>query len=131
MFILDTNTLIYYFKGMGRVAERLLSHSPREIGVPTLVLYELEVGLAKSARPEKRRAQLSDMLAVVTLFPFAAAEARTAAGIRAALEKRGEPIGPYDILIAATALANQATLVTHNVDEFKRIEGLAVVDWYE
>lgn len=131
MFILDTNTLIYYFKGMGRVAERLLSHSPREIGVPTLVLYELEVGLAKSVRPEKRRAQLSDMLAVVTLFPFAAAEARAAAGIRAALEERGEPIGPYDILIAATALANQATLVTHNVDEFNRIEGLAVVDWYE
>ena len=130
MYVLDTNTLIYYFKGMGRVAERLLSHSPRKIGIPTLVLYELEVGLAKSSRPEQRRGQLAEMLAMVNILPFGIAEAREAAQIRAALEGAGEPIGPYDVLIAATALANQATLVTHNVEEFGRVGGLALVDWY-
>ncbi|MBE2201548.1 MAG: hypothetical protein IAE79_23250 [Anaerolinea sp.] len=48
MFVLDTNTLIYYFKGMGRVAERLLAHSPQEISIPAVVVYDLEVGIAKS-----------------------------------------------------------------------------------
>ncbi len=130
MYVLDTNTLIYYFKGMGRVGERLLAHSPQEIGIPALVLYELEVGLAKSIAPEKRRRQLADMLMVVAMLPFGAAEARQAAQIRATLEKTGEPIAPYDVLIAATALANQSKLVTHNVREFSRVEGLQVVDWY-
>ncbi len=130
MYVLDTNTLIYYFKGMGRVGERLLAHSPQEIGIPALVVYELEVGLAKSIAPEKRRRQLADMLTVVDLLPFGAAEARQAAQIRATLEKMGELIGLYDVLIAATALANQSKLVTHNVREFSRVEGLQVVDWY-
>jgi tRNA(fMet)-specific endonuclease VapC len=52
------------------------------------------------------------------------------AEIRVALEKGGTPIGPYDILIAATASANNATLVTHNTKEFGRIAGLVLVDWY-
>jgi len=55
MYVLDTNTLIYYFKGMGRVAEQLLQQPPRDIAIPSVVLYELETGLAKSIAPEKRR----------------------------------------------------------------------------
>ncbi len=65
------------------------------------------------------------MLTVTHVLPFGAAEAR-----RAALEQAGTPIVPYDALIAATALARQAALVTHNVAEFSRAEGLQVVDWY-
>ncbi len=130
MFVLDTNTLIYYFKGMGRVAERLLAHSPQEIGIPAVVVYELEVGIAKSTQPEKRRQQLGEMLAVVAALPFGLAEARQAAEIRAALEAGGTPIGPYDVLIAATALANNGTLVTRNVHEFGRVAGLLMTDWY-
>lgn len=130
MFVLDTNTLIYYFKGMGQVAERLLAHTPQEIGIPAVVVYELEVGIAKSAQPEKRQQQLAALLAVVTALPFGVAEARQAAQIRAALEAAGTPIGPYDVLIAATALAHGGTLVTHNVQEFSRVVGLQLVDWY-
>lgn len=130
MFVLDINTLIYYFKGMGRVAERLLAHSPQEIGIPAVVVYELEVGMAKATQPEKRRRQLGEMLAVVAVLPFGTAEARQAAQIRAALEGAGTPIGPYDVLIAATALANKGTLVTHNIQEFGRVAGLLVTDWY-
>lgn len=130
MFVLDTNTLIYYFKGMGRVAERLLAHSPQEIGIPAVVVYELEVGIAKSTQPEKRQQQLTAMLAVVATLPFGLAEARQAAQIRAALEVAGTPIGPYDVLIAATARAQGGTLVTHNTQEFGRVAGLPLVDWY-
>ncbi len=51
MYILDTNTLIYFFKGIGNVADILLSKSPKDISVPSIALYELEVGIAKSAKP--------------------------------------------------------------------------------
>lgn len=130
MYILDTNTLIYFFKGMGRVSEKLLSVPPQEIGLPAVVLYELSVGIAKSFSPEKRRMQLDQFSGVVNILPFDREEARHAAGIRAALEAEGRFIGPYDILIAATALSNKGVLVTHNLKEFSRIDGLQLEDWY-
>jgi tRNA(fMet)-specific endonuclease VapC len=130
MFVLDTNSLIYFFKGQGRVAERLLATPPSEIGIPAIVLYELEVGIAKSSFAKKRRKQLAELVDLVNLLPFGEVEARSAAVLRAALEKRGNPIGPIDTLIAGTAVANRAALVTHNVREFGRVSGLEVVDWY-
>lgn len=130
MIVLDTNTLIYFFKRQGRVAERLLAQPPREIGLPTIVIYELEVGIAKSTSPEKRQRQLTELLAAVTVLPFDAAEAQQAARIRVELERAGEPIGPYDILIAATALAHGGRLATRNVKEFGRVPGLSLEDWY-
>lgn len=129
-YALDTNTLIYFFKGMGSINSRLLSLPPNQIGVPTIVLFELEVGIAKSSSPRKRTAQLANFMELVNLIPFGAAEAKCAAQIRAKLESKGAPIGPYDVLIAACAKANNLTLVTHNVNEFKRIEGLRIEDWY-
>ncbi len=130
MFVLDTNTLIYFFKGMGKVATVLLNTPPQAIAIPTIVLFELELGLAKSNHPDKRSAQLSEFLSHVTLWSFGAEEARICAALRAVLEQRGTMIGPYDLLIAGTALTHHATLVTHNLREFERIDGLALVDWY-
>ncbi len=130
MIVLDTNTLIYFFKRQGRVAERLLAQPPREIGVPTIVIYELEAGIANSTSPEKRRRQLTELLAAVTVLPFGTAEAQQAARIRVELERAGEPIGSYDILIAATALAHGGRLATRNVKEFGRVPGLSLEDWY-
>jgi tRNA(fMet)-specific endonuclease VapC len=130
MFVLDTNTLIYYFKGMGNVSENLLAREPQEIAIPSIVVFELEFGIAKSTSPQRRQKQLETFFSSVTILPFGEQEARQAAAIRAALEKGGEPIGPYDVLIAATTLANQGTLVTHNTKEFGRVEGLNLVDWY-
>jgi tRNA(fMet)-specific endonuclease VapC len=130
MFALDTTTLIYFFKGVGRIGDHLLANPPSQIMVPSIVLFELEVGIAKSKSPTKRRIQLGEFLSVVTVQSFGPVEARTAAMIRADLEKRGKPIGPLDTLIAATALAHKAVLVTHNTREFKRIPRLEVVDWY-
>jgi tRNA(fMet)-specific endonuclease VapC len=130
MYILDTNTLIYFFKGLGNVSTRLLQTPPRSIGVPTIVLFELEVGIAKSSSPKKRRLQLESLTANVNILPFGHEEVKSAAAIRADLENRGQPIGPYDVLIAGTALANKGVLVTHNTSEFERIEGLQLEDWY-
>lgn len=131
MYLLDTNTLIYFFKGQGRVAERLLSMAPSAIGVPAPVLYELEYGIARSTQAEKRRAQLDQFLRSTLLIVFDEAAARAAGVTRAALESKGLPIGPQDILIAGIALAQDAILVTHNTREFARIPGLRLEDWYD
>src|SRR4030042_1148000 len=130
MYILDTNTLIYFFKGIGNVSTRLLQTPPRSIGIPTIVLFELEVGISKSNSPKKRRLQLESLTSTVNILPLGYEEVKCAATIRADLENRGKPIGPYDVLIAGTALANKTVLVTHNTTEFERIEGLQLEDWY-
>jgi tRNA(fMet)-specific endonuclease VapC len=130
LYILDTNTLIYFFKGAGNVADMLLSKSPKDIGIPAIVLFELALGIAKSTNPTKRKIQLDLLVSHVNIFPFGAKEAESAAMIRADLEKKGMPIGPYDTLIAGTALAANAILVTHNVREFERVSALTLEDWY-
>lgn len=130
MYVLDTNTVIDLFKGRGRVAERVLATPPREIGLAAVVLYELETGALKSERRQKNRRQIEELAKLATLLPFGAAEARAAAGIRAGLEAQGRAIGPYDILIAATALARGEVLVTHNTEELGRVEGLRLEDWF-
>jgi len=130
MYVLDTNTLIYFFKGNGRVAERMFVEAPVNIGIPAIVLYELETGIAKSASPLIRTRQLKALLEATTLIPFQTNEAKASAAIRARLEKKGLPIGALDVLIAGTAVANQATLVSHNQAEFNRVEGLNTEDWY-
>ena len=131
MYALDTNTVIYFFKNMGNVAQHLFSLPPYEIALPAVVLYELEVGIAKSTAPEKRRAQLNELLTVVRVLPFTENEAAISAQVRAALEQAGTPIGPLDMMIAGTALANKATLVTHNTKEFSRIDSLRLEDWFD
>jgi len=115
---------------MGNVSTRLLQTPPRSIGIPAIVLFELEVGIAKSSSPKKRRLQLQNLTATVNVSPFGPEEVKFAADIRVDLENRGKPIGPYDVLIAATALANKGVLVTHNTSEFERIQGLHLEDWY-
>jgi tRNA(fMet)-specific endonuclease VapC len=130
MYALDTNTLIYFFKGLGNVADHLLSTPPKEIAVPTIVIFELEVGLAKTKSSRRRKKKLQDFVSVVRIMPFGYEEARCAASIRVELESQGQPIGPYDTLIAASALAHNFVLVTHNTREFKKVKNLRVVDWY-
>ena len=129
-YVLDTNTLIYFFKGLGDVSKHMLAQSPSELSIPAVVLFELEVGIAKSTSPDKRKSQLQEITALVNVLPFGIAESRSAAQIRVELEKQGLPIGPYDVLIAATALANNTILITHNQKEFGRIEGLKIEDWF-
>lgn len=130
MYALDTSTVVDYFRGRGQVAERLLATSLRDVALPTVVLYELELGVEKAGASPKRRSQLDELFRSVSLLPFGQAEAKAAARIRGDLESRGLPIGPYDVLIAATALARGAILVTHNTEEYSRVQGLRLEDWY-
>ena len=130
MYALDTNTLLDYFRGKGNVARNLLAVPPSEVAVPAIVAYEVWIGVLGSQSARRRQAQYEQFLAGVHVLAFDSAVARRAAELRHALERRGEGIGPMDTLIAATSLANSATLVTHNLREFGRVRGLKVVDWH-
>jgi tRNA(fMet)-specific endonuclease VapC len=130
MFALDTNALIHFFRGVGRVKERLLATPPAELAIPSVVLYELEIGIAQSGQATRRRSQLDALLAIVPILPLDTAGAKQAAVLNSGLRRKGEVIGPMDTLIAGTAIAHHATLVTHNTAEFRRVPGLNLVDWY-
>lgn len=131
MYVIDTNTLIYFFKGIGSVPDKFLEVSPKDIGIPSVVLYELEYGIAKSTSPRKRQSQLKELCSLVQILPFDDEAAKLSASVRASLEKKGNPIGSYDVLIAGTALANKGVLVTNNTKEFTRVPKLKLDNWYK
>ena len=132
MLILDSNTISYYFRGDPQVVPRLQALRPADVGVPAIVEYELRYGLLRlpqeAATP--RLAALAQLLQPMQRLAFDSECAAQAARIRAELEARGTPIGPHDILIAATALRHQSTLVTRNVREFSRVPGLQWLNWH-
>jgi len=97
MYVLDTNTLIYYFKGQGQVAQNIANVLPQEIVVSAIVIFELQVGIAKSNSPAKRTQQLQQLLSRVNVIAFDRDAAVAAATIRAQLEQQGTPIGPIDV----------------------------------
>ena len=129
-YLLDTNTLIYYFKGLGNVKERLLVCQPSEIVLSSVVYYELQVGILKSTSPQKRIAQLAILKNQVSWVDFDEKSAEATAQIRVELERIGKPIGSYDVQIAGMAMANDLILVTHNTCEFGRVSGLKLEDWF-
>ena len=133
MLILDSNTISYYFRGDPQVVPRLQALRPADVGVPAIVEYELRYGLLRlpqeAATP--RLAALAQLLQPLQRLAFDSECAAQAARIRAELEARGTPIGPHDILIAATALRHQSTLVTRNVREFSRVPGLQWLNWHD
>lgn len=131
MFALDTNTVSFLLRGEGRVAARLIATDPAQVAIPAVVVHELRYGLLRMGTTvARRREDLEAFLGCIRVLPLDEREAAEAAAIRVELERLGTPIGPFDVLIAGTARACGATLVTHNTREFGRIERLGVEDWY-
>lgn len=129
-YFLDTNICIYYLKGTySAVAEHLLRRHPAEIAIPAIVKAELLLGARKSGSPEKSIQAVTEFLLPFRTVPFDEAGADHYASVRADLENRGEPIGPNDLIVAATALAHGAVLITNNEREFARIGGLQTENW--
>jgi tRNA(fMet)-specific endonuclease VapC len=133
MICLDTNAVIASInRRTPQVRSRLETALGQAgiIGIPTVVLFELRFGIAKSARPRENAAVLSAFLALdVIPWPFEAEDADEAGQIRAELERAGASIGPYDVLIAAQTGRRNAVLVTANTREFMRVPDLNVEDW--
>jgi tRNA(fMet)-specific endonuclease VapC len=125
--LLDSNTIIQYVKGHEGVIAKV--KSAVEIAVPSIVVYEIEVGTIQSKQTGRRRRILSELFQEIEVVPFDSSAALAAARIRCELEARGEGIGPLDTLIAGIAVSRGAILITSNVSEFKRIKGLRIEDW--
>ena len=129
-YLLDTNTCIRYLNGRSpQVFKRLESLSEADIAVCSVVKMELRYGALRSDYVEKTLEKQATFLNRFVSLPFDDAAHIHAARIRAELASAGTPIGPYDLLIAAIALANNLILVTHNTKEFSRVTGLQLEDW--
>ena len=129
MFFLDTNVIVDAIRGKyPNLEANFKKYASSEIAIPAIVVAELEFGAQHSDNYEKRKQQYLKLIAPYKVIPFTKNEAVIYGKIREQLTKEGKIIGPNDMLIAATAMANGATLVTHNIDEFSRINGLSFVD---
>lgn len=130
MYLLDTNICIYFLKNScPLVTKKILSLNPSKLLISSITVFELEYGAEKSRWSEHTKEKLSTFLAPFVILPFGEKDACAAAAIRANLERKGVPIGSYDLQIAAQALSRDLTLVTHNTKEFGRVSGLKVEDW--
>lgn len=129
-YLLDTNACVRYLNGRSeRLRERVDKTGDDHIVVCSVVEAELFFGAAKSSAPEKTLAFQQRFLARFQSLSFESSAARVYGPLRAALEQAGTPIGANDLLIAATAIANQLTLVTHNTSEFERVPNVQIEDW--
>ena len=129
-YVLDTNTIIYYIKGRYPALDLKLRHTPAQsVFIPSIVKAEIEFGAVKSRDYRKTIELYNRFFEAFTIVPFDEKMTADYGRIRADLERRGEVIGPNDLIIAATALSMEATLVTRNIAEFRRVEGLQVEDW--
>lgn len=131
-YFLDTNIIAYFMKGkFPGLKEHFETADQASIFIPSIVLAEIEYGARKSHNYEKTKALYNEFLEKFEVVDFSVNEAITYGMVRSQLESLGTPIGPNDMIIAATALANDAVVVTHNTKEFFRVEGLKVEDWTE
>ena len=129
-YLLDTCVISDFIKGETGTQNHLKQTSPSDIAVSVITVMELRYGLAlNSQRAQKIEPAIAELLSSVTIVPFGFAEADQAAQLRAVLKTQGQPIGAYDLLIAATALAKRLIMVTANQREFERIPNLRLENW--
>ena len=128
--MLDTNICIFIIrKKPPTVLKHLGGYSAGDVGISSITLAELRFGVMKSSQPHSNRQALYEFMLPLEIADFDERAAREYGEIRAYLEKSGRIIGALDTLIGAHALSINATLVTNNVNEFKRIKNLKVSDW--
>ena len=128
-YLLDTNFYIQILNQKeSQAARKLASISPQDVRLCSVVKAELFHDAYKSGR-ESNLNLVRSFFALFESLPFDEHAAEIYGSLRTDLEKRGNPIGPNDLLIASIALANNVTLVTHNASEFSRIATLPIEDW--
>jgi len=131
-YLLDTNICIYLIKKRpSDVLERFRQHTPKDVAISTITLFELQYGVEKSQYRQRSEGALAKFLMPLNLINLDSSSAIEAASIRAQVEKKGMPIGPYDLLIAGLARSRDMILVTNNTKEFERVVGLHLENWVE
>lgn len=128
MILLDTNVVVAFLNGDKSILKRIRVEID-EIGLSTLVVAELDYGAKVSQRSEDNLEKLHRLLEIIQVVPFDIECARIFGTIKSKLRSIGKPTGEVDALIAATAMAREATLVTSNKKHFENIEGLKIEVW--
>lgn len=129
-YSLDTNVCIRFVKGRSdRLTQKMHAVPFAQMVICSIVRAEMVYGAMKSQQAIRTLDEQQRFLSNFDSLGFDDQAARNFGELRAALERSGTLIGPYDMQIAAIAMANDLTLVTHNVKEFSRIQGLKWVDW--
>lgn len=127
-YLLDANAVIDLLnEPAGAIVRRVRQHEPVEVGISAIVVHELYYGAFRSRR-QQHNLGLVDGLRF-DVVDFDQEDARYAGEIRAVLAKQGPPIGSYDVLIAGQAKARDLILVTANLEEFRRVDGLQLENW--
>ena len=130
IYMLDTDICIYIIKRKPlRILERLELIQPGQLSMSAITFAELMNGAKKSQHVEANVTRLNALGEILEICSFDQQAAIAYGDVRSSLEKRGEVIGPHDLLIAAHALSLDRTLITNNEREFKRVEGLKVDNW--
>lgn len=128
-YLLDTDICIHALKKRNAaLAQAFTAHEGR-MAVSDVTLYELYYGAERYDDPASRIAIIEGFAARLDILPFDTRAALHAGNIRATLERQGRTIGAYDLMIAAIARSQGLVLVTGNVREFERVEGLRVERW--
>ncbi len=127
-FMLDTDTVSFALRGQGQVAAQLLNHRPSEICISSVTLAELRYG-ADMRRSRKLHGLIDTFVESIIVRPFDQTAADRFGTVATALARQGVPIGEFDTLIAAHALATRLTLVTNNTKHFSRVVGLTTENW--
>jgi tRNA(fMet)-specific endonuclease VapC len=129
-FLLDTTVVSDFTHGVATVLARLKSTSKGDAAICTVTAMEIEYGLMLNpARARKIEPMIRFLLQDLQVLAYEPEDATATAAVRAALAKRGTPLGPYNGMIAGTALRRGLVMVTSNDSEFERINGLILEDW--
>jgi tRNA(fMet)-specific endonuclease VapC len=129
-YLLDSNICVYALKNRPlQVLRRLQNVGPAVVGVSVITVLELRQGAERSQQRGLAHARLDDFFEPIEVVPFEESDALVAARVRAQLFQIGRPIGDFDSLITAHALARDLIVVTNNVDEFERVPELRIENW--
>lgn len=130
LYLLDTNVCVDFLTGRyPALSTRLLEIAASDVCTSSVVVAELRYGAEKSARTRDNHQRIDTFLGDVSCYDFDPAAALRSGALRRILELRGEIIGPNDLLVAAHAISLGAILVTDNVREFQRLDGLRIENW--
>jgi tRNA(fMet)-specific endonuclease VapC len=127
-YMLDTDTISYALRGVGGVSSRLLRHKPSELCISAISIAELRFG-ADKRKSRKLHGLIDTFTAALEVTPFDQHAAARFGALVADLVRRGTPIGDFDALIAAHALALDLALVTNNTKHFEQVDGLRIENW--
>jgi len=130
-YLLDTNIVIYTMKNRPQQVKRRFQKHEGQMCISAVTLGELVFGAEHSQQVERNLADIEAMVARLEVLPLDSKAAYHFGQIRAALYTIGQPIGPYDMMIAGHARAYGMILVTNNVNEFSRVPGLLIENWIE